>query len=544
MPDPNQSLSEISHLFLSSVREKAANGTSERPKRVPPPKSPVHVSIDLTPEEFAQVFGAGEDPVAADPAGVDDAQRPAPVRGVTAVIASHLGAKQFDRIKDYARHLAADGTRVGVIEVCPSEFRVMCFDRHADDTDAPPEPPAECFDPRQMNEVLSEMSWDVQRWLLVLPQPRVPEARVLLRGVSRWTMLSTCDHDGVIACYRALKGLLDLWPGGKTEEKPSLSLALLDAADEEQAERVSAKLTSVCQQFLNWPLESEPHVAGSVGNVSDHLVMCCRPTREKGAVATAPQWEIVADFIARSKEATEEAEAPAAVAAEQSSAAPLADVSDRDRDAAGEQIYETQGKAVPMSNTIEDAPMMSTAAAATGPAATGPAAAAGAPITAAWATTISPTAAVAVESSDGATEVIDLPGHDLTEIGIVDAILRHCSGELVECPIAPPMCPKARLAVGRDRRIVMLAVSRQGLQDLNSIGQAYRWLQENQPLIAMAMPQLAIDPQQSPHLSLLVNQADSAAQTLQPMLQGNHVTVKTYRKLRWGGKTGLLLEAA
>jgi hypothetical protein len=31
---------------------------------------------------------------------------------------------------------------------------------------------------------------------------------------------------------------------------------------------------------------------------------------------------------------------------------------------------------------------------------------------------------------------------------------------------------------------------------------------------------------------------------LQPMLQGDHVTVKTYRKLRWGGKTGLLLEAA
>jgi len=142
------------------------------------------------------------------------------------------------------------------------------------------------------------------------------------------------------------------------------------------------------------------------------------------------------------------------------------------------------------------------------------------------------------------SDVIDLPAHEITDNDIVQAILRHCSGELVECPIAPPMCPKAKLAVSRDRRVVMLAVAQQGLADLNKIGQAYKWLRENQNLIGMAVPQLSIDVQAAPHLSLLVNQADSTAQTLQPMLQGEHVTVKTYRKLRWGGKTGLLLEAA
>ena len=146
-------------------------------------------------------------------------------------------------------------------------------------------------------------------------------------------------------------------------------------------------------------------------------------------------------------------------------------------------------------------------------------------------------------ANDG-NDVIDLPASEAGEDQIVDAILRHCSGELVSCPIAPPMCPRARLAVGRDRRVVMLAVATHGLADLNTIGLAYKWLQENQNLIGMAVPQLSIDTQQAPHLSLLVDQADSAAHTLQPMLQGAHVTVKTYRKLRWGGKTGLLLEAA
>ena len=37
---------------------------------------------------------------------------------------------------------------------------------------------------------------------------------------------------------------------------------------------------------------------------------------------------------------------------------------------------------------------------------------------------------------------------------------------------------------------------------------------------------------------------DLSADLLQPVLQSDHVTVQSYRKLRWGGRTGLLLEAA
>ena len=158
---------------------------------------------------------------------------------------------------------------------------------------------------------------------------------------------------------------------------------------------------------------------------------------------------------------------------------------------------------------------------------------------------VQPTMQIARQAGD-MTDIIDLAigAGDTSDNSIIEAILRHCASELVECPIAPPMCPRARLAVGRDRRVVMLAVAQHGLQDLNAIGLAYKWLQENQTLIGMAVPQLSIDTQQAPHLSLLIDQADSAAHTLQPMLQGDHVTVKTYRKLRWGGRTGLLLEAA
>lgn len=498
MPDQHHTLSEISHLFLSAVREKASPG-SARPQRTPPKPT---VSIDLTPEEFAAAAGELDDAQSQSPRGHASVSR------VSAVLCSHLSGKPIDRVKDYARHLAAQGTRVGLIEMDASEFRVMCFDKHTDD--APPDaPPTECFDPRQMTEVLDELSWDVQRWLLVLPAPRVPEARALLRDVDHWLLLSTCDHDGVIACYRTLKGLTDLWPAGRTEKSPHLSLALLDANDAQQAERVSSKLATVCQQFLNWPLETEANVR--VGEkVSEHLVMSCRPMHDKGQIASAPHWQIASDFVARSKQSQGQS--------------------------VGEEVVEPRltmqtnpkhDEAAALNEVAGASPSMPSPTHAAMPAPARP-----------------PMVLRSVADDDDTADVIDLPETDGTERGIIDAILKHCSNELVECPIAPPMCPKARLAVGRDRRLVMLAVARQGLSDLSTIGQAYKWLRENQTLIGMAVPQLSIDTHQPPHLSLLINQADSAAQTLQPMLQGGHVTVKTYRKLRWGNRTGLLLEAA
>ena len=45
-------------------------------------------------------------------------------------------------------------------------------------------------------------------------------------------------------------------------------------------------------------------------------------------------------------------------------------------------------------------------------------------------------------------------------------------------------------------------------------------------------------------LRLLVDHTDLSADSLQPVLHSGHVTVQSYRKLRWGGRTGLLLDAA
>lgn len=487
-----RSLSEISHLFLSSIRDRQTEG-SPRPQRTPPQKP--DVSIDLTPEEFAQVYG-GDTPA-------QPARRAVPV---TAVLAAHLNGKQFDRVKEYARHLAVQGGRVGLIEVDGSEFRLMCFENSAPGAAPEPETPGiECFDARQMAEALEELNCDVDRWLVLVPSPRTPEARAVLREADHWVLLSTSDHDGVVAGYRLLKGLVDA-------TRPRLSLALVDC-DEEEAGRIHRKLSSVCRQFLDWELDPEPVVQKTFKAV-ERLALLCRPTRDKGQLATAPQWAVVEQFLASVKQEPVQPEP------------------------AMQQVMEPE--------RVEERKEAAAEAAAPVAVVAGPLIQPPAPPTIAPVAAPAPAPIIASmhDRDDSFAEVIDLPNDDVSGASILGAILRGSEGGLVECPVRAPMCGEARLAVGRDRAVVLLAVARQGLSDLRSIGQAYRWLIENRDLIGMAVPQFAIDPKQSPRLRLLVDRSDLSADLLRPILQSDHVTVQSYRKLRWGQKLGVFLEAA
>jgi hypothetical protein len=161
------------------------------------------------------------------------------------------------------------------------------------------------------------------------------------------------------------------------------------------------------------------------------------------------------------------------------------------------------------------------------------------------------TIAPAATSADAnVSDVIDLPTEDDApaagggSASIITAVIRNAAGGLIECPVRPPMCPEAHLTIDRDRQLVLLAVAGEGLGELRTIAQAYRWLMENRALVAMALPQFAIDALRSPRLRLLVDHSDVSAELLQPMLQSGNVTVQAYRKVRWGGKMGLLLNAA
>lgn len=516
-PQPKRPLSEISHLFLSSVRDRQTNG-APRPVRRPPGSREIHkdLSIDLTPEEFAQVFGAAES--ADSPRESSDGHAPE----VTAVISAHLNGSQHDRVRQYARHLALTGQRIGLLEVDTHEFRLMCFDRGqpAMNGQAAAEHALESFDARKMTETIEEMNWDIDRWLLVLPNPRTSEARGLLREVDHWVMLSTCDHDGVVSCYRMLKGLSDL-------HRPELTLGLLDVGDEVQAARVFRKLSSVCEQFLHWPLTAEPSI-GQAEQIAEHLVLHCRPTRDKAQLASGSQWQVAANFLAKLNPAAQEA--PNMTATQSTTHPPHA------QDEPAHSLHLADVVVSPAAATIG----MTNQAGAHREIGKELPNAAPAPASA----IASRSMTRASESASGFSDVIDLSGIEEGHDAIITSIVHHAAGELIECPVRPPMCPDAHLTIDRDRQLVLLAVAGEGLRELRGIAQGYRWLTENRALVAMALPQFAIDAMRLPRLRLLVDHADVSAELLQPMLQSGNVSVQAYRKVRWGEKLGLLLEAA
>jgi hypothetical protein len=519
-------LSEIGHLFLSSMRERHM-GETPRPKRTPPgqrPPEPIAeakpkpaqppISIDLTPEEYAQVFAAGQ---AANHHG---AELPASVPPVTAVLAAHLGdeCSPFERVKQYARDLASRVGRVGLIELDASAFRLMCFDASGIPSDESASEAAaaypQCYDARQIAETIEEMNCDVQQWLLLVAEPRTPEAKALLRKAEHWVLLSTCDHDGVVASYRLLKGLAD-------GARPRLSIAVVDAPEESDAARVRQKLRGVCEQFLDWSPADET-IDGEPPEMAEHLVMFCRPTRDKAQIATAPQWSLVEALLDRAAQRGVERVVPARTSTMSENSHHVAD------------LVVPSGKS-PAAPAAESEPA---------PIATGPTAIHQSPLTTEPAIPAMTTTPAAMPVASESAEVIDLSGPVGSAESILGAVLRQIGGGLIECPLRAPMWVEARLAVARDRRLVILAVARQGLTELRGIGQAYHWLNENRALIGMAMPQFAIDTTAAPSLRLFVDQADVSAEIMRPLLQNNHVTVQAYRTLRWGGKTGLLLEAA
>ncbi len=497
-----KSLSEISHLFLSSVRDNATGGV--RPTRLPPGSFPPGgdqpstsagpLSVDLTPDEFARRFGGarlGSDPL------LDASPARPPVGPVSALICPQLSGQQADRAREYARHLAAGGDRVGLIEVDAAECRVTCFELSVGDPVEQAEPTT-VSDVRPMADHFEELAWDVDRWVLLLPNPRLPEARTLLRAVGHWTLLSTCDHDGVVSCYRAVKGLADV-------PRPRLTLALLDAADAAEAGTVYRKIAGVCQQFLGWPMSAEPTVEPTDA-VAEHVSLVYRP---RTGAAAAPQWRVVADFLARAGEDVAE---PAVAAPPVQIARPAP------------PPVRPPAEPVKLADFVRPAPEP-VAAPQPAPEPT---------------MTFTPAPA----DADDTSEVADLPGGEVTESAVLAAVIGTGGATLIECPIKPPSCPTATLAVGRDRRLVLLAVARRGLGEVRAIAAAYKWVTENRPLLSMALPQFAIDAAAAPKLRLVVDRADAGADLLLPMSENANVTVQTYRKLRWGGRVGLLLEAA
>lgn len=499
-PSSNRRLSEISHLFLSDVRN-VQTGNAPRPVRKPPGSFWGDVSIDLTPEEFAQVFG---DPTA-------DRQTP-PVQNsrfkpVRAVIAHHLGELMADRVRDLAGTLCAGSQRIGVIYADASDIRVCCMERapaHAGQTD---EVAIEPMQLARVEQTIVELNADVEQWLVVLPDPRQNEARHVLKLIRNWVLVTAVDHDGVVSSYRTIKGLCE-------GAQPALSVAIFGAVDGTELHKTHNKLSSVCEQFLKMKVG----LLGAIepgDDMTEHCVLHASANRPNSDANGRVQWDMLGDLAMQSADLDELPAAPAPVAAPMPIATPAP-------------------APAPMKPVAHEPAVRETSSMKIEPAA---------PATMAFESSHTEARGPAMRFDDTLESVIDLPDADATPRSIIRAIVQGGT-ELVESPIRVPANEEAMIAVSRDHKLIMLAVARSGLSDLRAIAQAYRWMNENRQLIAMALPQFAIDQHARPQLRLIVDHADVTADVLQPLMSSDHISVTAYRKLRWGAKTGLLLEAA
>ncbi len=481
-------ISEISHLFLSDVRAKQT-GNAPRPIRKPPGAFRQEVSIDITPEEFAHVFDKDDTEISEQP-GVFIANKP-----VRAVIAHHIGEQMGDQVRYLAGMLCHDGSRIGLIYADAAEVRICCIEHNphqgpiATDCNSTP------IEPMRIEQAIIELNQDVDEWMIVLPDTHCGESRSILKSISNWILLSGVEHDSVVDSYRTLKGLCD-------SHKPHVSIAIVGSSDEDELRKTYQKLSSVCSQFMQLETESFGAIEPN-HQLAEHVVLEASATHNKAHMSSPSHWPIIKKLVATKSEPTTKPQ-PVATAPQVASkpAAPVMGI-------AKERYVRAEVPEI-------------TEQAAAQPKVAMPA---------------------NISSEEPVDQIFDLADTSGSPAALVRAVIQG-TNDLVETPIKASQNPDAVITVSRDHRLVMVAVARNGLADLRSIAQAYRWMSDNRTLIGMAIPQFSLDAHALPRLELLVNHADMTADVLQPLLSSGYVTVRAYRKLRWGEKTGLLLEAA
>ncbi|MGA2232012.1 MAG: hypothetical protein ABSH22_14035, partial [Tepidisphaeraceae bacterium] len=479
-PTPRPSLSEISHLFLTELRQRQTNGAA-RPTRKPPSVS--HAESPAVSAVEPPAVSAVEPPAVsnAEPPVVNNVDQPAtdlsepPIvennimaptgRTISLVVAHHLGASASTRVLEFAQHSAAAGP-VALIELADEGLRITTLDASNPDEESAVQPSDEPVSYKTISHALEEMSWDIQHWLVFLPNPRSNAAPELLAQIDQWTLLVTAADDTIVGGYRALKGLLT------DSARPSISVAVAGAEDDAQADLIHRKLDRATRQFLDVSLLNQGRVT-SAPDAQTHVALCCRCTDG----VTQEHWNAVTAWTISSSAApdaqpgdstatvsVDSVEPPAATAVE----SPAMSAVESPAASTIEPPVVSNVEPIVTESIPEPIPMK----------------------------LIQPTPSKSSASFD---EILDLSG-SADSADILSAILKHHT-DWIAAPVAPPAHESAKIAVEREGRLILVAVA-DGLYELPAISRAYTWLTENRPLLRMAFPQLSIDAAAMPRLTL------------------------------------------
>jgi hypothetical protein len=489
--NPDRAISAISHLFLSSPEAtEDANVADE--------VAALAEELHLDPAVLYDGPAGGEEEVG---------PLPALGRPVRAVIGAGMNGSFFTRGREYAAHLVAGGGRVGLVQIDADEIRLHLVEHDADPATLPPERPRptegdlnDARRCRRITEALSELDYDVDRWLVLLPDPRHPEAKRLLAELRECVVLATADHDGVVAGYRTVKGLCE-------EVSPSeVAVALVDATDDGAARRVHHKLAEVCRQFLNVTLEDGGRVRAA-STVAEHNVLWFR-ARSTGLAddaavpSAAPQWGLLGKFLAdgRAAEAAANA-AEGAIGRERQRQDVLPD---------RPVPTEAMEPEIQEDSTMPFKPVMRE---------------------------IAPPAP---------TPVADAGDDDLVTLASgspADVARGYLQRQGLEpLAITPPQLPEAVIAVSGGV-LQLVAVTGSEPHKLDACEAARVWLGQSAAVIALALPAANINVEATPRLTLLIRDGESSAPAVRHAAAQVGVSVVPHRTLKWSGRVGLLLAA-
>ncbi len=317
-------------------------------------------------------------------------------------------------------------------------------------------------------------------------------------------MLTTADHEGVVGGYRVLKGLVDAGVPG--EATPRVQLALPSSVETSEAKKASRKLADVCRQFLDLDLlDDDLPTATHAGDWQAHEALV---GRWPSAAAAREAVALLETHLLTNQPAMTD-----------SPFASLADLAEEPSQPVFDEAIPPIARPTPTRQPPAAEPMRIVPQDEPAPAPM--------PIEPAVAT-----------SNGGADEVFELAAGQ----SLADAALAR-DGQFAATPIVPPMLPDGRVAVARDGTLVLLAPAATGLTNLSAIARAAAWLGENRQLLGMALGQFRLN-DTLPQTQLLVDHADAGAAALQALIGTGRVTIRVCRRLSWGGRVGLLLDAA
>ncbi len=448
---------------------------------------------------------------------LSDIREDAPVDDADPTVVAVLGTGVDGLTSRQASAVAAsllsdDVRRIAVAVIDGNTLALSLVDDECESADA-------SLEGGDVHDVLSELACDVDAWVIALPDPRLPQSRRVLKLAGHWTLVAGSDHESVVGGYRTLKGLCDR--PGLCEHRPRVTLAVPDATHPAEAERAARKLLGVCRQFLEIDVELEPAGVAVAGSWQTRDVW---QHRWSTAADAAPAFDALVATL------TGEPDAPAAPQ----------DLRPTPMRIAPPAVDDTATRSAPASGVmpIHNIPSLAQPMPTANPPATeAPAPTpAPAPMPMPMPTATPPTA---VASSSEEEDVIDFPaGANVADV----AVARDRS--LAATPITPPMLPGGRLAVTTDGGLILVVAAQPGLADLAKIGEAMAWVTQNRQILSMALGQFRLSEHVAVKVRLLVAHADAGADALRPLLGTGDVTTLAYRRLRWGGREGLLLDAA